>query len=86
MPLSPNWEGGMVLFPTYTPDATWPLRDAPGAEYMKQEREHGLTVGFVSLTERKHIVDWLEGKVQESDRIAPLVRIFFSFGYEVSCC
>ena len=59
----------------YTLDAVyvaWLLRDAPGAEYMKQAREHGLAVGFVSVTERKHVVDWLEGKVQESDRIAPL--------------
>ena len=59
----------------YTLDAVyvaWLLRDAPGAEYMKQAREHGLAVGFVSVTERKHVVDWLEGKMQESDRIAPL--------------
>lgn len=50
----------------------WVLRDAPGAEYMKQARESGLTVGFVSVTERKNVVDWLEGKVADSDRIKPL--------------
>ena len=43
---------------------------------MKQAREHGLAVGFVSVTERKHVVDWL---VQESDRIAPLVCAYHSF-------
>ncbi|CAA7260948.1 unnamed protein product [Cyclocybe aegerita] len=50
----------------------WLLRDAPGAEYMKQAREHGLAVGFVSVTERKHVVDWLEGRISDSNRIAPL--------------
>ena len=63
----------------------WLLRDAPGAEYMKQAREHGLAVGFVSVTERKHVVDWLEGKVQDSDRIAPLACAY-DFVYEVLCC
>lgn len=59
----------------YTLDAVyvaWLLRDAAGAEYMKQAREHGLAVGFVSVTERKHVVDWLDGKAPDSDRIAPL--------------
>ena len=37
----------------------WLLRDAPGAEYMRQARESGLTVGFVSVTERKSLVEWL---------------------------
>ncbi|KAF8162717.1 RNA polymerase II-associated protein [Crassisporium funariophilum] len=50
----------------------WLLRDAPGAEYMKQAREHGLAVGFVSVTERKHVTDWLEGKVTDNERIASL--------------
>ncbi|KAJ2927111.1 hypothetical protein H1R20_g10011, partial [Candolleomyces eurysporus] len=41
----------------------WLLRDAPAAEYMKQSREHGIPVSaFVSVTERKKVVDWLEGK------------------------
>jgi parafibromin len=77
--------GGATDF--YTLDAVyvaWLLRDAPGAEYMKQAREHGLAVGFVSVTERKHVVDWLEGKVQESDRIAPLAcayTLFFIFDF-----
>ena len=72
--------GGATDF--YTLDAVyvaWLLRDAPGAEYMKQAREHGLAVGFVSVTERKHVVDWLEGKVQESDRIAPLACAYRCF-------
>ncbi|KAI6037815.1 RNA pol II accessory factor, Cdc73 family-domain-containing protein [Pisolithus marmoratus] len=50
----------------------WLLRDAPGAEYMKQARENGLTVGFVSVTERKNVVEWLEGKVADLDRIKSL--------------
>jgi parafibromin len=56
--------GGYTLDAVY---AAWLLLDAPGAEYMKQAREHGFAVGFVSVTERKHVVDWLEEKVQESD-------------------
>ncbi|KAF9228911.1 RNA polymerase II-associated protein [Gyrodon lividus] len=52
----------------------WLLRDAPGAEYMKQARESGLAVGFVSVTERKSVVDWLEGKVADLERIRPLAN------------
>lgn len=73
----------------YTLDAVyvaWLLRDAPGAEYMKQAREHGLAVGFVSVTERKHVVDWLEGKVQDSDRIAPLACAYYSSIFIVRSC
>ncbi|KAL4065086.1 RNA pol II accessory factor, Cdc73 family-domain-containing protein [Scleroderma yunnanense] len=51
----------------------WLLRDAPGAEYMKQARENGLAVGFVSVTERKTVVEWLEGKAGDLGRIKPLV-------------
>ncbi|KAF7972268.1 hypothetical protein HWV62_18596 [Athelia sp. TMB] len=47
----------------------WLLREAPGAEYMKQARESGLAVGFVSVTERKGLVDWLEGRVGEHPQI-----------------
>ena len=54
----------------------WLLRDAPGGEYMKQARENGLAVGFVSVTERKNVVDWLEGKVSEYERIVPLAGMF----------
>lgn len=61
----------------------WLLRDAPGGEYMKQARENGLAVGFVSVTERKNVVDWLEGKVAEYERIAPLVGMFF---HNLSLC
>jgi parafibromin len=39
---------------------------------MKQARECGLIVGFVSVTERKNVVDWLEGRISDSDRIVPL--------------
>jgi parafibromin len=57
----------------------WLLRDAPGAEYMKQARENGLTLGFVSVTERKSVVDWLEGRTSDQERIVPLLGQFFSF-------
>lgn len=50
----------------------WLLRDAPGAEYMKQARENGLAVGFVSVTERKGVVDWLEGRGGGEERVVPL--------------
>ncbi|KAI0668316.1 RNA polymerase II-associated protein [Trametes maxima] len=42
----------------------WLLRDASGAEYMKQVRENGYMAGFVSVTERKGVADWLEEKSQ----------------------
>ncbi|KAI0081472.1 CDC73-domain-containing protein [Panus rudis PR-1116 ss-1] len=51
----------------------WSTRDASSAEYMKQTRELGLTaVGFVSVTDRKSVVDWLEGRVSELEGIVPL--------------
>ena len=42
---------------------------------MKQLREHGLSAGFVSVTERKHVTDWLEGKISdnESDQLLETV-------------
>lgn len=50
----------------------WLLRDASGAEYMKQARENGLAVGFVSVTERKSVVDWLEERTSDLPNIVPL--------------
>lgn len=67
----------------YTLDAVytaWLFRDAVGADYMKQAREHGVTV-FVSVTERKHVVEWLEGGAEHSDRITPLKCKSFSGAY-----
>lgn len=61
----------------YTVEAlylAWLLRDAAGAEYMKQTRENGLTMGFVSLTERKTVVDWLEGRISDHDQIGPVAE------------
>lgn len=54
----------------------WLLRDAPVAEYMKQARDNGLAVGFVSVTERKSIVEWLEGKVNDLKRIVSLAGMW----------
>jgi parafibromin len=50
----------------------WHLKDAPGAEYMKQMRENGLMVGFVSITERKAVVEWLEGDQMVGERVVPI--------------
>ncbi|KAF5367386.1 hypothetical protein D9758_003753 [Tetrapyrgos nigripes] len=41
----------------------WLLRNASSAEYVKQVRDNGVPTGFVSVTERKGVVDWLEGNV-----------------------
>ena len=51
---------------------TWLLKDASVTEYMKQARDNGLTVGLVSVTERKSVVDWLEGKVADHPNILRL--------------
>lgn len=39
---------------------------------MKQARENGLAVGFVSVTERKSVVDWLEERTSDLPNIVPL--------------
>jgi parafibromin len=55
----------------------WLSRDTPGGEYMKQAREHGFPAGgFVGLTERKGIVDWLKRAVTVLDSIVPLSGMF----------
>ncbi|KAF9650637.1 CDC73-domain-containing protein, partial [Thelephora ganbajun] len=51
---------------------TWLLKDASVTEYMKQARDNGLTGGLVSVTERKSVVDWLEGKAADHPNITPL--------------
>jgi parafibromin len=75
--------GSSATDPTSHPDGffmleavylAWLLRDTPGGEYMKQAREHGLPAGgFVSLTERKSIVDWLKRTVNNLGNIIPLL-------------
>ncbi|KAL0947747.1 hypothetical protein HGRIS_013827 [Hohenbuehelia grisea] len=50
----------------------WHFQTASGAEYMRQARDSGLAVGFVGLTDRKTVVDWLEGGQTHSDRIVYL--------------
>jgi parafibromin len=55
----------------------WLSRDTPGGEYMKQARERGFPAGgFVGLTERKGIVDWLKRAVTVLDSIVPLSGMF----------
>lgn len=39
---------------------------------MKQARDSGLAVGFISVTERKGVVEWLEGKSSDLESIVPL--------------
>jgi parafibromin len=80
--------GSSATDPTFHPDSffmleavflAWLLRDTPGGEYMKQAREHGLPAGgFVSLTERKNIVDWLKRTVTILGNIVPLSGVSFS--------
>jgi hypothetical protein len=80
--------GSSATDPTSHPDGfftleavyfAWSLRDTPGGEYMKRAREHGLPAGgFVSLTERKSIVDWLKRTVAILGNIVPLSGVFFS--------
>jgi hypothetical protein len=50
----------------------WIARDASGAEYLKQAREAGLATGFVSVTERSRLVEWLKGTSAEYDGIVPI--------------
>lgn len=52
---------------------TWLLKDASVTEYMKQARENGLTGGLVSVTERKSVVDWLEGRMAKHPSVTPLM-------------
>ena len=59
----------------------WLLRDAHGAEYLKQTRENGLPVGFISITDRKSVVDWLEGKVNDLESIVPAIGMLTICSY-----
>ena len=52
---------------------TWLLKDASVTEYMKQARDNGLTGGLVSVTERKSVVDWLEGRMAKHPSVTPLM-------------
>ncbi|TCD66405.1 accessory factor associated with RNA polymerase II [Steccherinum ochraceum] len=51
----------------------WANKDASGADYLRKMRENGLGVGgYPNVTERKNVVDWLEGKISHLDNIVPL--------------
>src|SRR5258708_4487103 len=50
----------------------WMARDAPTTEYLKQARENLAGAGFVSVTDRKLLVEWLEGKSVELERLIPI--------------
>ena len=49
----------------------WLTRGAPGGEYLKQAREMFAGTGFVSVTDRKPLVEWLEGTLDTLERIIP---------------
>ncbi|PPQ71701.1 hypothetical protein CVT24_007898 [Panaeolus cyanescens] len=65
-------QGTSDVYPLHAIYIVWLLRDAHVAEYMKQARELGLVSGIVGVTERKHVVDWLESKVPDGNLLAPL--------------
>ena len=48
---------------------------------MKQTRENGLPVGFISITDRKSVVDWLEGKVNDLESIVPAIGMLTICSY-----
>lgn len=58
--------------------ACWLFREAGAAEYMRACREAGYAVGFVSVTERKGVVEWLEGGRSTHDRLARLPGAFYN--------
>lgn len=50
----------------------WLFKAASAADYMKHLRENGVSVAFVPITDRKPVVEWLEGKRSELPNAAPL--------------
>jgi parafibromin len=53
----------------------WVLKSATAADYMKQLRENGVSLAFVPITDRKAVVEWLEGKRGELPNAAPLTGL-----------
>lgn len=47
----------------------WSLKAASAGDYMRQARA---VPGYVAVTERRAIVEWLEGKRAEHDNIVPI--------------
>jgi parafibromin len=47
----------------------WTLKSASAGDYMRQARA---VPGYVAITDRKGIVEWLEGKRAEHERIVPI--------------
>ena len=54
----------------------WLTRGAPTGEYLKQAREMFAGTGFVSVTDRKPLVEWLEGTLDTLERIIPAPGLF----------
>ncbi|KAF8832106.1 hypothetical protein HHX47_DHR1000999 [Lentinula edodes] len=62
----------LTLNDLYTLEAiylAYQLKSLPAPNYTKQAREDGLGIGMVSVTERKIVVDWLEGNSDSSERL-----------------
>ncbi|KAJ3775129.1 RNA polymerase II accessory factor cdc73 family protein [Lentinula raphanica] len=50
-------------------------KSLPAPNYTKQAREDGLGIGMVSVTERKMVVDWLEGISESSEALIDLDKL-----------
>lgn len=50
----------------------WTTRTDNAATYMRQATTE-VQEAYVSLTERRNVLDWLEGKIPDPEKIAPLV-------------
>jgi parafibromin len=57
----------------------WSLKHLTSAEYVKQCRENGVNVGFVSVTDRKSVNEWLEGNAPEDSRFVPAGEWFLYY-------
>ncbi|KAF9074798.1 RNA polymerase II accessory factor cdc73 family protein [Rhodocollybia butyracea] len=68
----------ITLNDLYTLEAiylAYKLKSLPAPEYAKQAREAGLGIGMVSVTERKVVVDWLEGISESSERLVDSEKV-----------
>ncbi|KAJ3998499.1 RNA polymerase II accessory factor cdc73 family protein [Lentinula boryana] len=50
-------------------------KSLPAQNYTKQAREDGLGIGMVSVTERKMVVDWLEGVSESTEGLIDLEKL-----------
>ncbi|KAJ4485843.1 RNA polymerase II accessory factor cdc73 family protein [Lentinula aciculospora] len=77
----------IVLNDLYTLEAiylAYQLKSLPAPNYTKQAREDGLGIGMVSVTERKLVVDWLEGGSESNERLVELEKLTAALNAESS--